>query len=45
MNIRIRYFAEAAGCEEEELAIAVDLTLGSVRSVLARRHGPDMPRS
>lgn len=45
MNIRIRYFAaavEAAGCEEEELSIAADATLGSLKSVLEKRYGPDM---
>src|ERR1019366_5759246 len=44
MNIRIRYFAaavEAAGCDEEELFIAADPTLGSLVSVLEKRYGPD----
>ena len=47
MNIRIRYFAaaaEAAGCEEEELAIGAGATLGTLKLVLEERYGPDMQK-
>jgi sulfur-carrier protein len=45
MNVTVRYFAaaaEAAGCEQEELSLEHDATLGSLRSILESRYGEPM---
>lgn len=47
-TITVRYFAaaeEAAGAEQEEWALPVDSTLGSLRSALIERYGEPMERA
>jgi sulfur-carrier protein len=44
-NVRIRYFAaaaEAAGCEEEDLALVDGATLGTLKTLLEERYGAEM---
>jgi molybdopterin synthase sulfur carrier subunit len=44
-NVRIRYFAaaaDAAGREEEDLALADGTTLGTLKTLLGERYGAEM---
>ncbi len=45
--VTVRYFAaaaEAAGCEEEQLALSGEPTLGALKAVLVERYGDLMGR-
>ncbi len=45
MDVTVRYFAaaaEAAGCEEEQVSVDPDATLGDLRTLLEQRYGPSM---
>lgn len=47
MNITVRYFAaaaDAAGREEEVLALEPDATLGSLKALLESQYGAEMQR-
>ena len=46
-TVTVRYFAaaaEAAGCEEEQLTLPSEATLGDLKSILVTRYGDLMGR-